>query len=468
MIEKHDSVIVKDKSSMLDALRDFCLQQGFDKTYWVAYSGGLDSHVLLSLCATLRPMLPVNFRVIHINHNISAHSKKWGEHCAEICKNYGMDYVERAIQIDVNAGDSFEEVARAERYAIFSEYLKVGDILLTAHQQDDQAETVLLQLFRGAGLKGLAAMPVIKPFAQGFHGRPLLHFSRSQLQSYAEEHQLNWIEDESNNDTKLTRNFIRHHLMPLLKSRWPTIAASVSRSASHCAESQVLLDELTTEEYKLIKGSRENTLSVKKLLCLNPTRQRFMLRKWIIQLGYPLPDTKKIETIRHNVLKAKWDRIPCVAWENTELRRYRDDLYLMPPLLNHDSEKTYSWHFSPKLFLPQVGVLCAQSMMGSGLRADIKEISIQFRKGGEKINLPGRGRHTLKNLFQEWQVLPWERDRIPLVFVAETLVCVVGYFLDADYKAKVGEMGYEFSFLPVVNEPKVPQGEGLLKTSIND
>ena len=162
--------------------------------------------MLLSLCIELRALLPINFRVIHVNHGLSPQANEWAAHCAHICKAYQIDYVIRSIQIAREPGDSLEAVAREKRYAIFADSLHDNDILLTAHQQDDQAETVLLQLFRGAGMKGLAAMPTCKAFARGFHGRPLLAFPRQVLEHYANERALQWIDDESNRDVKLTRN----------------------------------------------------------------------------------------------------------------------------------------------------------------------------------------------------------------------------------------------------------------------
>ncbi|TAK77397.1 MAG: tRNA lysidine(34) synthetase TilS [Gammaproteobacteria bacterium] len=350
--------------TLQEAIRDFCSRYGFEKTYWVAYSGGLDSHVLLAICHELRQTEPLQLRAIHINHGIHPHAHQWAAHCAKVCVEMGIDYHERAIQLELPPGTSLEEAARKQRYAILAEDLNEGDILLTAHHQDDQAETVLLQLFRGAGPKGLAAMPRMKPFGRGFHGRPLLDFPRATLEQYAATHSFQWIEDDSNRDTSLTRNFIRHELLSLLKTRWPTVTQSISRSAAYCAEAQGLLEEWAKEEWQTVQGSRDNTLSVSKLLALDVARQRLFLRLWIQQLGHPLPDAKKLDTIQYNVLTAKPDRQPCVRWQQTEIRRYRDDLYLMKAL-------------------PPAAAISTR-----------------------------RGSHTLKRLFQEWGIPPWERNRL--------------------------------------------------------
>lgn len=434
--------------TLFEAVSAFCARHGFDKTYWLAYSGGLDSHVLLSLCAELRTVFPLKLKAIHIHHGLSAQADKWAKHCARVCREYDIDYIEHAIQLDLAPGDSLEEIVRTRRYAVLAECLGEGDILLTAHQQDDQAETLLLQLFRGAGLKGLAAMPSFKPFARGFHGRPLLAFPRAELRHYADAHHLEWMEDESNQDLRLTRNFIRHTILGPLKARWPTIVSAISRSAGHCAEAHTLLAELTTPAFNL-ENADTQPLSIEKLLPLDAPKQRWMLRTWIERSGFPVPDTRKMETIRLNVLSANWDRLPVVEWGNTELRRHRDKLYLMSSLLPHDPKQQFEWDLTGPLPLPFLGALHVSMLEGAGLRADIQQVSVRFRQGGEKIPIPGRGRRTLKNLLQEWDVLPWERDRLPLIFAGGVLAMIPGYFIHPDFEARKGEKGLAIQVVPV-------------------
>lgn len=435
-------------ADLLAAVRHFLhhflhYNKGLGKTIWVAYSGGLDSHVLLSLCHALRSELNFSLRAIHINHGISPHAASWEQHCKAVCTAYQIDYVARSVQLDLAAGISVEEAARIKRYAVFAECIQTGDILLTAHHQDDQAETTLLQLLRGAGPKGLAAMPTLKPLADGWHGRPLLTFPRDVLQDYAEAHRLCWVEDESNLNLKLTRNYIRHAILPLLKQRWPSVTATLARSAAHCSESQVLLEEFALDVCIRARGSRENTLSVLKLAALRPDQQRLVLRSWIQQQGFMLPDARKMASIQQNVLTAASDRRPCVRWQGVEMRRYRDDLFVLATLPPHDSKQVLAWQLEQPLALAELGTLQAALVSGQGLSADIKQVSVRFRQGGELACLPERGRHTLKNLLQEWGVLPWERDRIPLIFIEDMLVGVVGYFIDSQYAAKSGELGWQ-------------------------
>lgn len=427
--------------TLLAALRDFCREQGLERTYWVAYSGGVDSHVLLSLCLALRSELNLRLRVIHINHGLSPHAKAWAAHCARVCQQYAVDYVEETVTLDLQHG--VEEAARHARYAAFARHLAQHDILLTAHHEEDQAETILLQLLRGAGLKGLAAMPVKKAFASGFHGRPLLSFTRAAIEDYAKAADLTWIEDESNEAVRFTRNFIRHEMIARLKTRWPTVTQTLSRSASHCAEALQLLDEFAKEACRQAQGSQENTLSVQKLLLLDTKKQRLVLRAWIQLHHYPLPNTKKLYAIQSQMLQAAVDRLPCITWQQVEMRRYRDDLYLMESKAHPDTEQVIAWAATKTPLEIGMGLLRAEKTKGRGLRANIPSLTIRFRQSGESVTLHGRGRHTLKNLFQEWGVPPWERARVPLIFSEQTLIGALGYFLDDAYAAKEDEMGWE-------------------------
>lgn len=418
------------------ALLEFFRQQGMaGKTYWIAYSGGLDSHVLLSLCHRLRQDYPIELRVIHVNHQLHPQAADWAAHCRQVAANYQIDYVEKIISLDDRKGESLEALARERRYAVLSAALGEGDCLLTAHQQDDQAETMLVQLLRGAGPKGLASMPSMKPLGRGVHARPLLGVTRAALSVYAKEQGLQWIEDESNSNTQFTRNFIRQNVMPLLRTRFPDVTQALARSAVHCAESDALL-----EEYAVSLGSNSTYISISSLLVLSPAQQGLVLRAWIRQQGVILPDTKKIDIIRQEVLLADANAMPCVAWGDVELRRYRDKLYLRQrrstvPLINVD------WDLSQPLPLSGRGVLSTRSIRGQGLRLDISPVSVRSRQGGETIRIIGRGRQTLKNLFQEWGVPPWERAEEILLFVAEECVGVVGRCMAEGYSVKSTEMG---------------------------
>lgn len=437
--------------NLLKVVSDFFLhhfpQQESKKTYWLAYSGGLDSQVLLHLCYQLRSELSLSLQAIHVNHGLSPHANEWALHCARVCNTYDIPFHECKVKVLCETGDSLEACARHARYAAFAACMKKGDVLLSAHHQDDQAETVLLQLMRGSGLKGLAAMPLIKAFAQGIQARPLLSFSRALLKQYAISNQLTWIEDESNQSMQLSRNFIRHQVLPLLTSRWPNATTTIARSAMHCAEADHLLADVLDEMYCAAIGSRVSTLSVSKLLAHSVSEQRWILRHWIKQQGFALPNSKKIMNILQEALTARADRLPCVAWEGGEVRRYRDDLYIMANLVKHDVRETHQWTISQPLILPGLGTLAANTVVGSGLSLEVQQVKVAYRQGGEKVTNSQQLRRTLKNLFYEWQVLPWERDRIPLLFYEAQLISVVGYYIDNSYAAKAQEGGWKIELV---------------------
>ncbi len=410
---------------LLTGLRHIIDQLGEDKTYWVAYSGGLDSHVLLSLCHQLSREQSLSFRVLHVNHGLSPNASDWARHCSAICENYQLPYEQINIHIHSASGESLEEIAREQRYAAFALRMQKNDVLLTGHHQGDQAETLLLQLLRGSGVKGLSAMPAIKLFGQGVHARPLLGYTRDEIKQYAVSRQLNWIEDESNQNEKFSRNYLRHHIMPLLRQRWPAVDTALSRSAAYCAEAQSLLNDYGSILCEQVQGAAPGTLSVSGLLTLDESRQKLVLRTWIEAAGYPLPDSKKMHAIVHDVLTADRDRFPLVCWGDTELRRYRDHLHVMARLPEHDSSQYVHWDLSHTLSVSGIGDVHAGQIISNTVLANDQVVEVRFRQGGEMIELAGRGRQFIKNLFQEWSIAPWLRDRVPLIYVNGKLVGVV-------------------------------------------
>lgn len=422
-------------------LQTFLNHHGTHRSYWLAYSGGLDSRVLLHLCVELRKQKPFSLKAIHIHHGLSPQADHWLAHCQQVCEQEQVDFLHFAIDASPSAGDSLENHARQQRYEKLAAVLAPGDMLLTAHHQDDQAETVLLQLLRGAGLKGLSAMPEVKTVGSGLHGRPLLSFTRAELKAYATAQQLTWVEDELNRDPHYTRNYLRHDIMPLLKKRWPTVTAAIARVANHCAEAQQLLDSVAVLDIEQIKGTQPGTLSVRRLLELDPIRQKLILRFWIEAQGVLLPSTVKLQQILQDVLPARGDSSPCVTWGQVELRRYQDELYLLPTLPAHDKERVYVWNLTQPLSIPGIGELNAQPSKGSGLKA-VSTVEVRFRQGGETYRLANGNHHDLKKFYQEQNIPPWQRDRLPLIYVQDELAAIPGYLIVEPFKAQSGEEGY--------------------------
>lgn len=394
------------------------------KRLLIAYSGGLDSHALLYAVNKLREIDPeFSLRAVHINHGLSVNAEQWSRHCVRTCEQLGVDCIVKKIEVKGALGGGPEELARNLRYAALFELLSENECLLTAHTRDDQAETVLLQLVRGAGIKGLAAMPVTKRLVKGLLVRPLLQVSRQSLHHFAEQEQLTWIEDESNSSLKFDRNFIRHQIMPLICTRWPSAATVFSRVAGHCAESNELITELAVADAEKCI-TEANTLSIAALNPLSPARQRNLIRYWLHSKNLRMPSTRKLQQLQRDFLRAKVDASPCLQWSGAEIRCFRGHLYAMKPLLVHDPAVVIPWNMTEPLILPAgLGVLYPKDVLEPQQKPMC--VSVRFRQGGERFKPVGRqGSHPLKKLFQEWGVPPWLRDRVPLIYDREELVAV--------------------------------------------
>lgn len=413
---------------------------------WIAYSGGVDSHVLLDVCVRLRSELNLELKVIHVNHGLSSNASRWRRHCEAVCKQYGVPLHAEKVSIAPLKGESLEAAARDARYGVFSRLMQPGHLLLTAQHQEDQAETFLLQMLRGAGIKGLASMPAIKPFAGGQHMRPLLSHTKQSILQYAHQQSLRWVEDDSNSDMRFARNFIRQSVLPVLQRRWPKVSSTIARSAAHCADSAALLNEIVSGALIDVQGSGVNTLSVKRLLLQKPNMRALILREWIVRQNYILPDHRKMQTIQECVLTANWDRMPAVEWEGVSLRRYGDDLFLCVRELNALTESSFEWSLDQPLALPCIGELTVVAAQGEGLKGDLKSVTVRFREGGEVIKKDGI-HQSLKKLFQVWRIPPWERDKIPLLFESDRLVAVVGYLISDDDKVSGSQVGRKVTLI---------------------
>lgn len=400
------------------------------KKIFVAYSGGLDSHVLLHILVQLcKSNSNLELTAIHVNHNISPNAKLWDDHCRKTCEALKVKYISESVDpFCENKGRSVEEVLRKLRYEVFAKILPQDAILMTAHHADDQAETLLLQLFRGAGPKGLAAMPKKTKFAQGWLVRPLIELSRKELEQYAKENQLKWIEDESNIDKKFSRNFIRHDLMPLIKKKWPGVVTTLCRVADHSAEASYLLEDIAKQDLRGLACPDSDVLNLEGLLQLDFVRQKNVLRFWISHLNLPMPSDAKLNEIIRNVVCSRYDAVPVVKWGGAEVRRFRNILYAMPELEKFDNKIELYFDDNNEVELPaSLGTL--QLIIPEDSKFEMEKIKVKFRQGGEKIKLSGQtGRKELKKLFQYWDVPSWLRDRVPIVYHNDEIIAVVGYY----------------------------------------
>ncbi len=426
--------------------------------YLVALSGGLDSMVLLHALSRLRQELaPIRIGAVHVHHGLSGRADDWAGFCGQVCEDLDIPLLQLRVDARPPAGRSAEDWARRQRYGAISERLGRGDILLTAHHQDDQAETLMLRLLRGAGARGLAAMARLRTLPPGRLARPLLEFSREQLRAYAEGHALRWVDDESNLDTRFDRNFLRHEVMPVLLRRWPAGRRSLSRAAAIQADNAALLDELAAADMQVATRGGGPRLSITALRGLGRRRCRNLLRYWIRQAGFRSPSWRQLRQFERDVLGASAASAAHLHWPEFDLRRYRDEVWILAPSVAHDPGRSHSWSFPGVLMLAH-GALEASPAQGQGLSCracDGGRISVRFRRGGERLRLPGRaGTRALKKLLQEAGIPPWERDRLPLVYVDDELAAVADRWVCADFAAAADEAGWLLDWHPLAERDK--------------
>ncbi len=414
--------------------------------YWVAYSGGLDSTVLLHLMSSLREQLEVPLLALHVDHALSEHSTEWSRHCRDVCDGLDISLTVERVSVARDNGDGLEAAARHARYGVFEQVLGQGEALLCAHHRDDQAETLLLQLLRGGGVHGLASMPVQRALGKGLLLRPLLGRPRAELEAYAREHDLKWIDDPSNFDTTLERNYLRHTLLPQLEERRAGMHKVLARSAANFAESAHLLDELAMEDRRAALGEGA-VLSLSVLRGLSPARCRNLLRYHCRQLGLPLPGVSQLQQVVEALLPAAEDAMPKVSWPGVEVHRYRDRVFFMPPLPALPPQPfAVHWDGAEEIALPEaLGSVRVQRERGEGVSVQKLHgvrCELHLRQGGESLALPGRqGHHDLKKLYQEAGVPPWERERRPLLYVEGELAQVPGLWTAENFAATEKEEG---------------------------
>ena len=400
-------------------------------SYVLAYSGGLDSHVLLHALAELKNTHQLdNIRAIHIDHGLQKESALWSQHCEKTANALNILCEIIRLNLQINEGESIESVAREARYQALESALQPNEILLTAHHQDDQAETVLLQLFRGAGVNGLAAMPESKAFAQSLLVRPLLEFSRQQLREYAEQHQLDYIDDPSNFDTDFDRNFLRHKVIPLLQTRWQGIHKNLNRVARLQAEAKYLLESSLQADLELLLDGNK-ALSINDLLPFDEVKQKAIIRLWLKQLSFKMPSEIKLKHIISDVIHAKQDASPCVDWDNVEIRRFQNRLYAVEKLANFDATAIIPWDTNQPLKITAIGKTLKPEQLGKWQDAcqQSDQVTVRFRQGGERIRLHGHQQTaSLKNLMQTANIPPWERKRIPLIYLKDKLIMAYPYW----------------------------------------
>ena len=401
----------------------------------VAFSGGLDSSVLLHALVQQSGHRPL--RALHINHQLQDSADDWQAHCQRFCSAHDIAFQALAVETESFSGLGLEGAARAARYQAFAENLAAGESLLTAHHADDQVETMILALVRGSGALGLSACATQRSLGQGQLLRPLLDVSRQQLREYAEQHQLSWIEDPSNQKLTFDRNYLRHEVIPRLSTRWPQLNSTVSRSIAWQVEQSQLLADLAIIDCAGLGidaaltdnglSSVVSTLDSSRLQALSAARQRNALRYWISKQGFLLPSAAVLEQIRRAASATAIKASPRVQWGQAEIRCYREQLYLQRPLSEHDASQCLCWNLEQTLSLPILGLsLTTADLFRQGLKLpQDAQVEVRFRTGGESISVSKRAcSKDLKAVFQEFGLPPWLRDRVPLIFYQSELICV--------------------------------------------
>jgi len=417
----------------------------------VGLSGGVDSVVLLDSLRRFARTLGFQLSALHINHQLSPNAGHWSAFCRDWCRTRGIRF--RVAKVRVPRRNSVEAAARAARYAVFA--AEAVEYIVLAHHQDDQAETVLLQLLRGAGVKGLAAMPLVRkakgerrkakgdPSPITHHPspailRPLLDVTRAEIEAYARKRKLKWIEDESNQDIYFQRNYLRHEVLPVIARRFPAYRSTLARAAHHLAEAARTLDEVAAAD-----GAgwiEAGSLAVDALRRLPAARARNLLRYFLAGHGLSMPGAGRLEEVLRQALYAKQDARVLVELGDVTLRRHAGRLHLVRSGSAPPAQYKKLWRGEKEIALPELGgVLTVAPARGVGIslaRLGERPVTIRVRRGGERLQPDcGRPRRSLKNLLQEARLPPWQRERLPLLYCGKHLVWVAGIGVDCAYQA---------------------------------
>ncbi|WP_394752450.1 tRNA lysidine(34) synthetase TilS [Crenothrix sp.] len=408
---------------------------------YVGYSGGVDSHVLLHLCASIVD-LKHKITAVYVHHGLQPEADNWAKHCQHTACELGIDFKMLRVDASPKHGESPEEAARNARYTALKALIDVDCALLVAQHREDQLETVLLQLFRGGGLRGLSGMPETMAFGQGVLLRPLLNVAKQDIDDYARVQQLRWIEDPSNAQNDYDRNYLRNDILPLLKQRWPALDKTVSRSAAHCASAEILITQIARQWFSSVFNADDNTLLLSQLQAFEASQQQHIIRAWFQQLALKMPAQAFVQRIFQEVIHARQNSDPILAGQGISIRRYRDKLYC----LKHSPQPLLADFIWPNTITSiALGdnrtLSCVPA--SSGIPVEYwrnAKIVVRFRVKCEKISLPARvDHHSLKNLFQEAGIPPWDRLMLPFIYLDDKLAAVGDKWISSDFYSETNE-----------------------------
>jgi tRNA(Ile)-lysidine synthase len=420
------------------------------EAYWVAFSGGLDSTVLLNLLAGQRAWLRAPLSAVHVDHGLHAESPAWAQHCRSECERLSVPLTTLLVDAAPLVGESPEAAARAARYAAIATALEPRAMLLTAHHLDDQAETLLLQLLRGAGVAGLAAMPRIRRWQAGWHARPLLGLPRTAIHAWAVGQGLHWVDDPSNADHRADRNYLRHQVMPALTARWPKAAANLARSAGHCAEAAELIAAQASDDLRAAL-TPDGQLRVAVLRRLPPLRARGLLQAWLRRQGAPPLPAPRLSEALDQLCHARADAAVRIEWGGTSLRRFRDSVWLVADRPAAPPARPLDWlgeELSPGPGLGRIGRRLAPGGVDP-LRWEQGRVQIGYRRSGLCCQPAGRtGRRSFKKLAQECGIPPWLRHITPILLIDGEAAAIANCCVCAPFAAPRGEIGWVIDWTP--------------------
>jgi len=420
----------------------------------VAFSGGLDSTVLLDTLARLRQsrMSELALRAIYIHHGLNAKADAWAGHCQRQCELRQVDYQMLKVSLD-GAPGGIEAAARSVRYHALQRALLPGETLLTAQHLDDQSETLLLALKRGSGPAGLSSMAASSRCGQHELLRPLLGVSRAELSDYAYRRQLAWIEDDSNSDERFDRNFLRLRILPLLKQRWPHFSRAVARSAQLCAEQEALLDELLEESLHHLTLP-DGSLDLAPMMTMGSARRGALIRRWLAVAGVRMPSQDQLSRLWNEVVLSRPDAAAQLLLADRQIRRFRQRLFILPLQLPPLHEQVLEWPDNQTtLMLPQTLGMLRLAAQGQAVRAPTTGERVTVRFGAQGVlHIVGRqhGR-SLKKIWQERDIAPWQRERTPLLYYNEQLIMAPGIFITREGQAREGETIWRVEWVSAVS-----------------
>jgi tRNA(Ile)-lysidine synthase len=410
----------------------------------VGLSGGADSASLLAAAAAMgADFRDLPLRAVHVDHGLQTAAISFRASCAALCAALDIPLAVISVNVRAPPGASLEAAARDARYAAFEQQLRPGECLLTAHHGADQAETLLLQALRGAGLKGMSAMPICRPLGQGWHLRPVLEVPRDELLDFGARLNGACVLDPMNEDLRFDRNYLRRQVWPLIETRWPGAGTTLARTARHLAEAQKMMDGAAAAHVTRLRDG--DALSVPGLRALRPAERINALRYWLCDAGVEPPSTARLGEALRQILDAQVDHLPAIEWGSHALRRYRQRMYLTqacPPRL----EGTHRWPLGLGSALdlgPGLGKLRMAAQIGGLDAARLPQTLMVHRRGaGESLKPALRAKtQTVQHLCQSQGVLPWMRDAMPLVFAGDALIAIADLWLDARWCSLKGVAG---------------------------